>query len=153
MAIRVTRSEAGGAARDTLNEAESWVEPLARFGYGAKGFVYLLVGGLAFVVAIGAGGETSGSSGALASIADSTAGRVLLALVAAGLFGYAVWGAVRAVHNPENDSGGKRAYHGLAAVLYAMLALEAARLALSGGGATGGGSAGGGSSASHCRRR
>ena len=33
----------------------SWVDPMMRFGYAARGVVYVLVGVLAFVAAIGGG--------------------------------------------------------------------------------------------------
>lgn len=130
--IRTTLSGADGAAQSAYREARSWVERLARFGYGAKGIVYLLVGGLAFAAAVGSGGLTTDSTGALASISDSTAGRAVLALVAIGLFGYVIWQLVRATKNPEHDGGAKRAYHVLTAILYSMVALAAARLALNG---------------------
>lgn len=148
--IEMKGTDAGGAARRAYGEVASWVEPLARFGYGGKGAVYILVGALAVAAAIGSGGQTTDSTGALATISDSTFGRVVLALVAFGLAGYVVWGVVRALRNPENDGAAKRAYHGLAAVLYSGLALEAARMALNGGSSSGaGGSDSGGGSADH----
>lgn len=140
---------AEGAARRATREAAPWVETLARFGYAAKGAVYILVGGLAVAAAVGGGGQTTGSSGALATIAESPLGRVALALIALGLAGYVVWGVVRAVVNPENDSGGKRAYYGISAVVYGLLAVEAARLALSGPGGGGGSAGGSGDGAMH----
>ena len=130
--IRTNMSGADGATRSAYSDAGSWVEKIARFGYGAKGVVYLLVGGLAFAAAIGSGGQTTDSTGALASISDSTAGRVVLALVAIGLAGYVIWQLVRAIKNPEGDGAAKRGYHVLTAALYSMVALAAARLALSG---------------------
>jgi hypothetical protein len=78
------------------------VEKLARLGYGAKGVVYLLIGGLALASALGQGGETTGSSGALAWTSGSTAGQVALAIVPVGLLGYALWGMVRAVRTVSN---------------------------------------------------
>lgn len=135
-------AEAKGAAHTAEREAAPWVEKLARFGYAAKGAVYVLVGGLAVATAFGQGGQTTGSSGALATISDSTLGRIVLGLIALGLIGYALWGVVRAVRNPEHDSGGKRAYYGLSAAIYGLLAVEAGRLALSG--SSGGGGGGGG---------
>lgn len=125
--------DARSAAQEAYDEAEPWVEKLARFGYAAKGAVYILVGGLAAASALGAGGETTGSSGAMGAISGSTAGRAMLAAIAVGLIGYAVWGVVRATSNPENDSGWSRAYYVLSALIHGSLAVEAARLALNGG--------------------
>jgi len=135
------RDRAGGAADAAAREAAPWVEKLARLGYAAKGVVYILVGGLALSWALGFGGQTTGSSGALASISDSTVGRIALGLIALGLAGYVVWGLVRAIHNPENQGTGHRIFYALTALIYGFLAVEAARLAL--------GSGGGGDSAEH----
>jgi hypothetical protein len=140
--IRTAAANGEGAGRAARREAGEWAERLARFGYGAKGIVYLLVGGLAFAAAIGAGGRTTDSTGALASISGSAAGRAALAVVALGLFGYVIWSLVRAMKNPERDGAAKRAYFALTAVIYSTLALAAARLALDGG--TGGAGSGGG---------
>ena len=134
------RQAAGAAAAD----AAPWIERLARFGYAAKGAVYALVGGLALAAVLSSQGQTTGSSGALASIADSSLGRAALIIIAFGLAGYTLWSLVRAVRNPENDSGARRAYYGVAAALYGLLAVEAARLGLGNGG--GGGGGGGGAS-------
>lgn len=129
-----------GGASDVMDDAAPWVEKLARLGYAAKGIVYLLIGGLALAAAIGAGGRTTGSSGALVSISDSAWGRVLLIAIAIGLFGYVIWGLVRAVSNPENDGGAKRVYHAIIAVLYSLLAIEAVRMVLNGSASAGQGS-------------
>lgn len=139
----------GGAARAAdaaAHEAAPWVEKLARLGYAAKGAVYVLVGGLAVAAALGTGGETTGTSGALATLSGSTPGRVVLALIALGLAGYVVWGLVRAVGNPENSGTGHRIFYGVTAVIYGFLLVEATRLVLSG---TGGGSGGSNGDAAH----
>ena len=134
-AARAKRA-AGAAAAD----AAPWIERFARFGYAAKGAVYALVGGLALAAVFSSQGQTTGSSGALTSIADSSLGRAALIIIAFGLAGYTLWGVVRAVGNPEYDSGARRAYYGVAAAIYGLLAVEAARLGLgNGGGGSGGG--------------
>ncbi len=137
----------GGAeaqARQAREAAAPWVERLARLGYGAKGFVYLLVGALAVGVAWQGGGNAPGSHGALEWLDGSGWGRVLLGLVALGLLGYVVWQAFRLIANPENDSAGKRAFYGITGAIYAGLGLEAARLAIDSGASSGSGSGGGG---------
>ena len=129
--------EGAAALRAGKREAAPWIETLARLGYGAKGVVYLLVGGLSVAAALGRGGQVDGSGGALQSLATAPFGRVLLALLAVGLAGFVVWRAVQALLNPENDSGRRRAFYVISGIVYAALAVEAVRLAL--------GSAGGGS--------
>lgn len=130
---------AGAAGGGVGREAAPYVETLARAGYATKGLVYMLVGGLAALAALGPGGRTTGSTGALASIAGSTPGRIVLGLIALGLAGYVFWGLVRAGLDPENDGAGKRAYYALTAAIYGLLAFESARLALGAGGAAAGG--------------
>lgn len=126
------------AARAAAHEAAPWIEGLARLGFAAKGAVYILVGGLAASAAFTGSGQTTDSSGALATLTDQEWGRALLGVIAVGLAGYVLWRAVSALLNPENDSAGKRLFYGVTALIYAGLAVEAARLALTGGGGGGG---------------
>ena len=94
------------AARDAALHAGPVIKFLARTGYAAKGVVYGLVGGLALLAAFTSRGETTGSKGAMRSLLDQSYGRVLLAVVAAGLAGYALWCFVRAIFDPERDGSG-----------------------------------------------
>lgn len=118
-----------------------WIETLARAGYGAKGVVYLLVGGLAVAAALGRGGQVDGSGDALQSLATAPFGRVLLAVLAIGLVGFVIWRVVEALLNPENEPGRRRAFFVISAIVYTGLAVEAVRLALGSAGGGGGGEA------------
>ena len=114
-------------------EAGTWVERFARLGYLVKGIVYVTVGLLAIQAALGRGGRTTGASGALASIAAQPWGRILLAVVAFGLVGYALWRAVQAVLDIENKGRDakallKRFGYLVSGLAYGSLALEAWRL-------------------------
>ena len=53
--------------------------------------MYLIVGGMAAKVGFGMGGRPTDTQGALVTILRQPFGTILLAAVAAGLFGYAVW--------------------------------------------------------------
>lgn len=64
---------------------------LARAGYAARGAVYVMVGGLALLSAMGAGGSTEDSKGALTHLMDSPGGWMLLLAIGLGLIGHAVW--------------------------------------------------------------
>lgn len=134
-------------AKQAAHEAGPWIEWLARFGYAAKGTVYTLVGLLALQAAF-SGRQATDSRGALAMVLDQPLGRALLAIIAVGLFGYALWRLVSATLNPENRGGWTRAAYAVTAAIYAGLALEAARLAA--GMAQGGG---GGDRTSHWTAR
>jgi hypothetical protein len=79
------------------------IAALARAGYAAKGAVYVLVGGLALLAAVGSGGATTGSRGAMRTVLDGPFGRVVLAVIAAGLAGFALWCFVRAFLDPQRD--------------------------------------------------
>ena len=138
---------------ESTSEAASWVEGLARLGYAAKGAVYIVVGLLATHAALGSGrvSSNSGSEGAIATILRQPLGKILVAIIAIGLFGYALWRFVQAALDPEHrgsDAKGAaiRAGFVVSGLLHLGLAVEAARMILSGGG---GGSGGGGQEADH----
>jgi hypothetical protein len=118
-----------------------WVEPLARFGYAARGVVYAFIGVLAVQAAFFGRGQTTGPQGAIQSIAEQS--RLLLVLIAIGLFGYALWRFVQGVFDPENkgrDAKGlvKRGAMVASGVAYAGLALLAFRLISQGSSAAAG---------------
>jgi hypothetical protein len=119
------------------------VEALARAGYAAKGFVYIVLGVLSLQAAI-SGGSTTGGQGAVYAIADQPFGSVLLVLLAIGLAGYAVWRGVQAVLDPEHkgdDAKGftKRVGYAFSGLSHAALCVMAVQLVTGGGGGGGGG--------------
>lgn len=144
------KQHATQAAGRAQREVAPWVEKLARFGYAAKGFTYVLVGVLAFKAAIGYGGEVGDSRNALASLqGDSTFVTVLLWAVAIGISGYAIWQFFRAALDPEDegdDAKGitKRILFAISGVIHAALAvwIYTALLSASGGGDNGDGTQG-----------
>jgi hypothetical protein len=82
----------------TARRAEKGVpEALARFGYFARGFVYLLVGGVAARVAFLQHGRANGPADALARTLTGWGGRLVLAVVAAGLFAFVFFRAAQCV--------------------------------------------------------
>ncbi len=131
-----------GAARTARHAAHSPAsEGLARFGYIAKGLVYLIIGVLAGRVAIGDGGKTTDNRGALQAIYHEPFGRVLLSIVIIGLVGYALWCFLRAfldVDGKGADAKGilARVGYALVGVSYSSLAFAALRL-VTGSGSTG----------------
>ncbi len=89
------------AGRGDGEGASGWVEKAARAGYTAKAAVYAVIGVLAFQQAIGSGGGTTGSSGALQQVASGPFGTILISLLALGLAGYVIWRLVQAFLDPE----------------------------------------------------
>jgi hypothetical protein len=128
-------ADAQESAQEAAEQAIPWVEKLARFGYAAKGVVYIVIGYLALQLAFGQGGEATGPEGALSAIGQQPLGRAMLAIVAAGLFAYALWRLVQAVVDPERkgkDAKGlaQRAGYAVSGLTYGTLGLFAARIAM-----------------------
>jgi hypothetical protein len=104
--IRDLHAEAERVAHRTAVRARPAIELAARAGYVANGIVYVLVGGLALLAAAGspqADQGATGTRGALRSLLDHQYGQFILAAIAAGLVGYAVWCFVRAVLDPDRE--------------------------------------------------
>ena len=115
------------------------LEWLARGGYAARGIVYVIIGWFALVAAFGGGGETEGSKGALQSLLGEPFGKILLAIIAVGLFGYVAWRATQAIKDTDDhgaDPKGLAVRGGLAvsAVTHTLLAIFAVSLIIGPGG-------------------
>jgi hypothetical protein len=118
---------------DGARELAPWLVRLARVGYVAKGVVYLVIGSLATLAAVGNGGGTTDARGALAVIGEGGAGRALLALLGAGLLGYALWAIIAALTDADrrgSDAKGVALRLGQAGrgLMYGALGIEALRL-------------------------
>jgi len=123
------------------------VDRLGRLGLIAKGVLYTVVAVLALQAATGAGGATTGQEGAIQAIARQPFGTVLLALLALGLLGYAVWRFAQAWFDTGEQGGTKgtveRVAFALRGVFYVTLFLFTVRLLTGGGGGGGDQQAGG----------
>jgi uncharacterized protein DUF1206 len=107
-----------------------WLVALSRAGYAARGVVYLLIGVLAAEAAFGRGGDVTDTEGALTHILQAPSGALLLAAVAIGLAGYAVWCALAAALDAEHQGTSahgalQRAGYAVTSVIYAGLAITA----------------------------
>ncbi|MFI5181912.1 MAG: DUF1206 domain-containing protein [Thermoanaerobaculia bacterium] len=69
---------------------------LARFGFLARGIVYVLIGGIAARVAVLQRGSATGPAGALARILTGPTGRLVLWIVVAGLFAFVLFRVLQA---------------------------------------------------------
>jgi hypothetical protein len=110
-----------------------WAEGLARAGLVAKGLTFGLVAILALDVAVSGSGKLQDRPAALHGVAESSFGRVLLAALAVGLAGYALWQLALAVlgrklETGEREDNLKRIPHAARAVVYGWLAVVSAEL-------------------------
>jgi hypothetical protein len=127
------------ATGDAIANAR-WFEWLARAGLVARGAIYGIIGVLALQMAFGAGGKTTNQSGALAELAQQPGGKILLVLMAIGLFGYAFWRLLRAAvgHGPEETDDGMERLKGLdSGIAYASLFVTCLAILFSSGGSGG----------------
>jgi hypothetical protein len=95
----------GQEARGIVRRSGRGIAILARAGFAAKGIVYLLVGGMAAMAAVGAA-RIQDEKGVLRELHHQPFGKVLLGLMIVGLAGYALFRGVQAVLNPEHEARG-----------------------------------------------
>ncbi|MDQ8203395.1 DUF1206 domain-containing protein [Pelagicoccus sp. SDUM812003] len=122
-------------SQETNGRAPIWLVVLAKSGYGARGLLYAIIGGLAFLQAIGQGGKKTDSEGALKQLFEAPGGAAILWAVAAALVGYAVWRLFQALLDADghgHDAMGTlvRGALFISAVTHLFLAYTTARMAL-----------------------
>ena len=83
---------------DKSHEGLKWV---MRAGYGARGVIYIIVGGLAFLAAFKST-QASGTKDALAALRDEPYGVPALVAIGIGLLAYLVWRVTAGVKDVEN---------------------------------------------------
>lgn len=112
------------------------IDRIARAGYLARAFVYLLMGGFALMLTFGnSEGATTDPRGALRKLLDQPLGQVFLGILALGLFCYAVWRFIQAYKDPEHK-GTKlkgwviRAGYAIGGLTHLMLGIYAVKLLL-----------------------
>lgn len=110
-----------------------WMTRFARFGYAVKGIVYLIIGILAAQLAIGNGGSATDQRGALRMIYQEPFGKVLLIVMAVGLFAFALWSFIQAILDVENkghDAKGiiARVGYAVTGISYGLLGFGAYQL-------------------------
>ena len=139
--VEVTKKRAERKGKQATQDVKPWVRAFARFGYTAKGAIYVLLGALSLMAALGVGGKTTGSKGALETLAKQQYGNILLWLTAIGLIGYIVWRLIQLIKNPENKGIGSRIGYLLSGIMYGALAMKAFSILIgtlqSGGGSSG----------------
>lgn len=121
-------------ATSTVRQAgnNGYLDTLARVGYVVYGVIHLLVGAAATQLAFGNGGQAD-QSGAMATLAESTFGNVVLWAGAVGFAALAVWWLIEAVAGSRGPSGDRQlgdTVKGVGkAILFAALAFLSVRFA------------------------
>jgi hypothetical protein len=108
---------------------------LARFGYGARGMVYLIIGLFALAATLGARARPAGSGDIFLVLITRPIGAVLLAILAAGLLCFAAWRALQALADVDRHGRSTRgllhrAVYGANALFYLGFAAWAAGVAV-----------------------
>jgi hypothetical protein len=121
-----TSDRAGAVASARATAAKAGDHPVlawgARLGYAANGVLHLLLAWLTAQLALAGRDEQASQSGALSTLADETAGQILLWVLAAGFVLLALWQLTELVAQHEKFDKAKAAGK---AVLYSALAWTA----------------------------
>lgn len=126
------------AARSTQGTARSLAQSpgvrlLERGGIATRGVVYILVGILTALAALGRGGAVADQSQALTTIYGEPNGRVLLSVITIGIFAYALYCFAKALldtegHGTDAKGAAARVGDGVAGISYGALAWGAFQL-------------------------
>lgn len=92
-----------------------------RAGFAARGILYGIVGIVAIAVALGEEQSTADQQGALASLAGSSAGKLLLIVLAAGLGGYALFRLYEVFAGTAAEHGNKERLDRAASVVRVLI--------------------------------
>ncbi len=93
---------------ETVEKAEEivrhpFIKKLAEFGFYTKGFLFIVIGVLAILVAIGdRSGRLADPTGAMTLIAQYTYGKVLLTIFIIGAIGHGAWNILRGAADVDN---------------------------------------------------
>ncbi|MCT2534703.1 DUF1206 domain-containing protein [Aquibacillus koreensis] len=130
------------STQEAKEELKPWIRRLARIGYMARGLVFVMVGILTFMAAVGVGGNASGTQGMFRSLAGMPFGEILLWLIAIGLLLYEMWLFIKVIKAPQNKGKGwkelfSRGASLVIAIIYGGLIYSAFSIALHAGSSSG----------------
>lgn len=137
-----TRETVSEKIEQTVEAAEEvvrhpYIKKLARLGFYTKAFLFLVIGMLAILVAIGkSGGQLADPTGALARIAAAPFGKIILVIFIVGAIGHGTWNILRGLADVDNAGKsvqgiGKRVIAVGVGIFYLYLAWAAWSLVIS----------------------
>ncbi|MFD1094658.1 DUF1206 domain-containing protein [Salegentibacter chungangensis] len=109
-------------------------------GFFTKGMVYLILGGLTFMAALGLGGDIASTEGVINFLLQLPLGKALVGVVALGLTAYVLWRLYQMLIRPHRSNSGdkgdietgfKRFRYFYSAIFYAFIAYSFAEPLLS----------------------
>jgi hypothetical protein len=104
-----TKEMVSAKIEQTIEAAEEivrhpYIKKLAQLGFYTKGFLFIVIGVLAILVAAGEKeGQLIDTTGALTRIAQETYGKVILIVFIIGALGHGVWNILRGVADVDNS--------------------------------------------------
>lgn len=121
-----------------------WYRRFFRIGHLTKGIIYGIISGLVLATVFTVGGQVEGSRGVIGWIEEQTFGRILLGIVAVGIFFYAAWRFLKVFYDRGGSSDDKkdvvyRIAWFISGLLYVSLGVAAVRTLFQRGGGTSGG--------------
>lgn len=111
----------------------SAMDVAARWGFAARGVIYLLIGLLALQIAFGGGGEQADRGGALSEIGEKPMGSFVLWALGIGLVGMCLWRLSEALFGASGPDGHKTSTRLLSAgrfLFYAFVAYSVLTFAM-----------------------
>lgn len=114
-------------------KARKALETTSRFGYAARGLVYLSVGAIAFMAALDLTPKAKGTGGAIEAWAQWPLGLALITAVAVCLIAFSIWRFLQAAFDADHhglDAKGLavRAGQAISGVVYGALAISTLEL-------------------------
>ena len=119
-----------------LEPHRSHVAKVRSAGFFTKGLVYILVGVLTLMAAMGLGGDVTSTSGVIRFLLSLPLGKFLVGIVALGLLAYTLWRMTQVWLRPKKDGGKKpQSWKGIftrmryfySAIFYAVIAYSFAK--------------------------
>lgn len=124
----MSAASATASARRAANSSS--MDRLARLGLVSRGVIYLVIGILAVLLAVGKKSGETDQRGAVQELSQQTGGFVLVLIVAIGLACYALWRLSEAAFGVtgEGHGAGARAQSLIRGLIYGFLSFSAFRL-------------------------
>src|SRR5215207_2035132 len=107
--ISAVGSAVPSATPQQKRSAAAWVEPVARIGFASIAVVYMTIGFLALLFAVGKGGDAIDQRGAIDFLESVPGGKILLAVLALGMAGYALWRLLQGTMDLEEKGSDAKA--------------------------------------------